>query len=76
MWETPPSNGPWVADCKTFDIPETVAACIRNAASGMVAISLCRRGGSRMIEVAEAAAAERGIRILWWNGIKDTLLDV
>ena len=64
-----PTDGkPWVADVRTYDIPETIAACIRNAAPGCVAISLSRLGGRKMVEEAEAAAKERGIRILWWTG--------
>lgn len=67
----PPKGVPFVAMNKSFDIPETVAACIRNAAPGMVAIALCRRGGRAMIGAAKDAAKERGIRILWWNGPQD-----
>lgn len=67
-WNPIPTNRPWVADVRSFDIPETVAACIRNCAPGCVAISLSRLGGQAMIDAAEAAAAERGICILWWTG--------
>jgi orotidine-5'-phosphate decarboxylase len=68
-WAGLPTDGkPWVADVRSFDIPETVGACIRNAAAGCVAISLSRLGGREMVEAAEAAAKERGIRVLWWTG--------
>lgn len=53
---------------KTFDIDQTIASAIRNAAPGLVAVALCRLGGRDMINAAKAAAKERGIRILWWNG--------
>ena len=68
----PPVDGtPWVADVRTYDVPETIAACIRNTSSGCVAISLSRLGGHAMVTAAEAAAKERGIRILWWTGPYD-----
>lgn len=71
-WTMIPTDGrPWVADLRTFDIPETIAACIRNAAPGCVAISLSRLGGWTMVNAAEAAARERGIRVLWWIGPYD-----
>lgn len=71
-WGKLPSDGrPWVADVRTFDIPETIEACIRNVAPGCVAMSLSRLGGPTMIEVAERAAKARGIRILWWIGPHD-----
>lgn len=53
---------------KTFDIDQTIASSIRNAAPGLVAVALSRLGGRSMINAAKAAAKERGIRILWWNG--------
>lgn len=68
-----PKSGPWIADCRTYDIPETIAAGIRNAGPGIVAITLSRRGGMKMYEAAEAAARARGIRILWWTGPGDPL---
>lgn len=55
---------PWVCDCRTQDIPTTIAAMIRNAPAGMVAISLRPYGGG-MIRAAERAARKRGVRILW-----------
>lgn len=67
-WDNIPTGRPWVADIRTFDIPETIAACIRNAAPGMIAITLSRLGGRAMVAAAEQAAKDRGIRILWWIG--------
>jgi orotidine-5'-phosphate decarboxylase len=68
-----PADGlPWICDCRTYDIPATIAHCIRNAAPGLVAITLSMMGGKQMIEVAEQAAAERGIRVLWWFGPSHT----
>lgn len=58
-------DGPFVADVRTFDIPETIAACIRNAATNCVAVTLRPYGGARMIASAERTARKRGIRILW-----------
>jgi orotidine-5'-phosphate decarboxylase len=64
--ETPPDDGsPWVADVRTFDIPETVAAMIRNAAPGLVAVTLGTGGGIQMMVVAERAARRRNVRVLW-----------
>jgi hypothetical protein len=67
----PPKGEPYVAMIKSFDIPATIAACIRNAAPGIVAIALCRRGGREMIEAATKAAEKRKIRVIWWNGPED-----
>ena len=61
----PIPDGPFIADVRTFDIPGTIAACIRNAAPGMVGVTLSRRGGPAMIAAAEEAARERGISITW-----------
>ena len=69
-WLNKPT-GEYIADCRTFDIPETMAACIRNAMPGLVAITLSRQGGSAMIEAVEKAAMERGITVLWWDGPMD-----
>ena len=69
-WSHPPGT-PYIAMVKTFDIDQTIAGAIRNAAPGLVAVALCRLGGRDMIEAAKAAAKERGIRILWWNGPVD-----
>jgi len=55
---------PYVADIRTMDIPATVAACIRNAPEGLVAISL-RPYGAGMIAAAERAARRRGVRVIW-----------
>ena len=64
----PKDGQPWIADWRSYDVPETVAAGIRNAAPGLVAVTLSMLGGRKMIEAAELAARERGIRILWWFG--------
>lgn len=64
--ESPPDDGsPWVADVRTFDIPETISALIRNAAPGLVAVTLGTGGGIPMMIAAERAARKRDIRILW-----------
>lgn len=55
---------PWVCDCRSIDIGDTIAAMIRNAPAGLVAISL-RPYGARMIAAAERAARRRGVRIIW-----------
>jgi orotidine-5'-phosphate decarboxylase len=55
---------PWVCDCRSWDIPSTIAALVRNAPAGLVAISL-RPYGARMIAAAERAARRRGVRIIW-----------
>lgn len=57
--------GPFVADVHSFDIPRTIAGCIRNAAPNCVAIVLVDRGGIEMREAAEEAAALRGMTIIW-----------
>ena len=61
-------GAPYIADVHSFDVPETMVACIRNAAPGLVAITASRFGGAKMIAAMEAAAADRGISILWFNG--------
>lgn len=61
----PEPTGPYIADILTFDIPETIAACIRNAKPGLVAVRLSRRGGARMVEAATVAARDRGVAIEW-----------
>ena len=58
----------WIADWRSYDIPETVVAGIRNAPSGLVAITLSRHGGRRMVRLANAAARARGARVIWWIG--------
>lgn len=64
----PQDGRPWICDWRSYDITETVCAAIRNAAPGLVAISLSMMGGRDMINGAETAARDRGIRILWWFG--------
>lgn len=67
-----PQNGsPYLADCRSFDIPETIAAMITQASPGLVAVTLSRRGGPKMMDAAENAASSRGAKILWWNGPDD-----
>jgi orotidine-5'-phosphate decarboxylase len=58
-------GSPYVADCRSADIPETIAGLIRNAAPGLVAVSLRPMGGARMVVTAERAARRRGARIIW-----------
>ena len=63
----PAPNVSFVADVRTFDIPETIGACVRAASSHpcCVGVTLRPLGGSRMIKAAERAARRGGIRILW-----------
>ena|ERR1700677_4159803 len=70
--ETFDGSFPWVADCRSFDIPPTIVGMIQNAAPGLVAVTLSVRGGIRMIQAAERAARKRGVRIIWWMGPKMT----
>lgn len=56
---------PYVLDTRSMDIPETIAGMIRNAAPGLVALSLRPAGGQRMVIEAERAARRRGARIIW-----------
>lgn len=63
--DKPMPVGPWIADVHSFDLPPTIAGCIRNAGPGCVAVVLVDRGGSEMREAAERAARERGIAIIW-----------
>lgn len=66
LLQNPPDDGsPWVADVRTFDIPETIVGMIRNAAPGLVAVTLGTGGGIKMMVAAERAARRRGVRILW-----------
>jgi orotidine-5'-phosphate decarboxylase len=60
-------QGPWVADCRTYDIPETIVALIRSLSVYCVAITLSPRGGRKMIQMAEQAARKKNIRILWFT---------
>ena len=66
--DAPPADGtPWVADCRSFDTPVPIAAMIRNAAPGLVAVvvTLGPHGAPAMVKAAEHAARKRGVRILW-----------
>jgi hypothetical protein len=74
--DNPMPDGPWIADIHSFDIDNTIAACIRNCAPGCVAIVLVDRGGPDMRKAAEQAAAERGMAIIWEDRLADAgLLD-
>lgn len=57
--------GPFVLDQRTYDVPETIEAWIRNMPDNCVAFSLRWQGGKRMVRRAERAARKRGKRILW-----------
>lgn len=61
----PLPNRPWVADIRTCDVPETIARAILNLPAECVAITLRPYGGRKMKSAAEAAALERGVRIIW-----------
>jgi hypothetical protein len=64
-----PTDGlPWIMDWRSFDLPNTIVEGIRGAAPCMVAVTLSVLGGREMIFAAERAAAELGIRVLWWFG--------
>lgn len=56
---------PYVADVHSFDVPETIARCIKNAQAGLVAVLLVDKGGRAMREAAEGAAAARGACVIW-----------
>ena len=58
-------TGPFIADLHSFDVPETIANCIRSAAPNCVGIVLVDRGGRKMREAAELAAKERGMAVIW-----------
>jgi len=58
-------NAPWVCDCRTFDIPNTIASLIRYLPASAVAVSLRPEGGAAMVAVAEREARRRGMRVLW-----------
>jgi orotidine-5'-phosphate decarboxylase len=55
---------PYICDCRSLDIPNTIRWMIRNAPEGMVAISL-RPYGADMIKLAEREARRRNARIIW-----------
>ena len=57
-------GSPWVCDCRSIDIPNTIRALLRNAPAGLVAISL-RPYGAEMIAAAARAARKHSIRIIW-----------
>ena len=64
----PTDDQPWVADWRSYDLPETISKGIYNAAPGCIAITLSMLGGPLMITAAEEAAHARGMRVLWWFG--------
>ena len=63
----PTDGSPYVIDCRTFDIDQTVIGMIQNAPPGLVAVTLSPRGGCGYVKTVERAARKRGIRILWWT---------
>lgn len=60
---------PFIADLHSFDIPATIAACIRNASPNLVGIVLVDLGGPAMRQAAEQAAMDRNIHIIWENRV-------
>lgn len=64
-WFEPFPGGPFVADFKLFDIPNTVYRAIQALPDNCVAVSVNAKGGKRMQASAERSARRRGIRILW-----------
>ena len=71
----PVDGKPWILDLRTYDIPETIIACICSAyksAPNLVAVTLSRMGGFKMILEAEKIAQKLNIRILWWIGPIDS----
>lgn len=56
---------PYIADCRNIDIASSVAALVRNAHPGLVAISLRPEAGGETIAAAEREARRRGARIIW-----------
>lgn len=67
LGKVPTDGSPYVADCRSYDINETICAMIRNAAPGLVAVTLSPKGGPRYVKMVERAARKRGIRVLWWT---------
>lgn len=63
---------PFVYDLRSFDIPETISKMIMRCPKNLIAISLSPKGGPKMVKSAEHAARKKGIRILWWTGLKGT----
>lgn len=61
-------TGPWIADCRTYDIPQTIVTMIEGLDDNCVAVTLSLMGGHKMITAAENMAHKKGIRILWWFG--------
>lgn len=64
-FERLPAGAPYIVDCRSIDISSTIAALVRNAPPGLVAISLRPEAGGDTIRAAEREARRRGARILW-----------
>ena len=58
-------EGPYIADIRSFDVPKTIGAMIRNAPPNCVAVTLRPYGGAQMIVTAEREARRKGLRIIW-----------
>jgi len=56
---------PYVWDCRIIDIASTLAAAIRNAPPGLVAVSVRPEIGHHAIALVERAARRRGARVIW-----------
>ena len=63
----PPKNEPFICDWRSYDIPNTVVACIRSLPANCVAITLRPTpwAGRMFIPAVERAARKKGIRIIW-----------
>lgn len=61
----PTSGEPYVFDWRSYDIPETVCAGIRNAAPGLVAVILAFVPLVTYVRAIERAARRRGVRVIW-----------
>jgi hypothetical protein len=62
-------TGPFVADVRSFDIPNTMCACVRNADHNCVAISFRLPQWpikpDKTVAAVERVARRKGIRIIW-----------
>jgi len=61
--EWPPKK-PFVLDARCYDITTTVCRAIKNLPASCVAVSVSRQTERHRIAV-EAAAKERGVRVMW-----------
>lgn len=69
-----PDSDPFVLDCRSFDIPETISEMVKNlkrSRPNCIAITLSPLGGPRMIAMAERAARQCSMRILWFTKIQE-----